>query len=301
MKPALRTYVQSAVLLVLPGLFVTVLGYVLAGRGGMAACAFGYTIVVISASFFAFPTVLKQHRAEYIPRHHAPGLYELSGELARRAGIQPPALYLMSEKAPHLFIAGRSVDRAAIVFSKDLLEVLNSDEFASVMAHGIGLISSGAAIPMTIAARMAGWLVAVSNFFRWSHFLPLRGRHVASRNGIESDSFLWIVIAPIAAGLIRLAAYPSRYFLADEASVRLVGNDDPLRAALWKLEVAKRSIPLGSVSPATAHLFFCNPLSEEGSIRMFQSQPPLQVRLQRLEALHRGPIESTAWVGSPRK
>lgn len=297
MNSALSHYLKIVVLLLLPGAVLAVLGYEVAGWAGLGGCAAVYCVFAVSTVVSAEGKVLRQHGAEYISERQAPGLYGLACELSRRAGLPTPALYLIPESTAQLLVTSGSATRSSVVFSRGLLQVLGREELAAVMAHAISRIRGGGVLEMTIAARSAEALISFSNFFRWSHLLPSKVTPFEMRDGIPSDAFLWVLIAPLAAALIRVAASPSRVFLADEASVRLMGNNLPLLAAVRKVEADRAVAPLTSISAATAHLFICNPLSGSGWARLFHTHPPVKERLNRLEAIGHRAVHSTSWQG----
>lgn len=297
MNTTLTNFMKVAILFLLPGSLLAALAYGLVGWTGAGACVALYSLFAIAALASAERRVLAQHGAAYIAEHQAAGLYGLAGELARRAGVPTPALYLMPESAAQLLVTGGSAERSTVVVSKGLLQVLSREELAAVLAQAISRIRSGGVLPMTIAARLAEALISFSNFFRWSHLLPSRLIMSGKLDGIRADAFLWVLIAPLAAALIRMTTRPSRHFLADEASVHLIGDEGPLGDALLNLEAYRRVVPLESESPATAHLFICNPLSASGWARLFHTHPPIAERLDRLSALGRRPVNSSAWLG----
>jgi heat shock protein HtpX len=297
MKTTFGNHFRIAILLLLPGAGLALLGYGVAGWVGFGLCSVLYSLGAIATIISAESTVLRRHGAAYIAKHQAPGLYGLAGELARRAGVPTPALRLMPESAAQLLVTAGIAGRTTVVLSRGLLQVLSREELAAVMAHAISRIGCDGVLAMTIAARWAEALISFSNFFRYSHLLPSKLTTFDKRDGIPSDAFLWVLIAPLAAALIRVATCPSRQFLSDESSVHLIGDDQPLGDGLRNLEAYGRVAPLESVSPATAHLFISNPLSTNGWARLFQAHPPVTERLERLEALGRRAVNSSAWPG----
>ena len=298
MNTALTNHLKIAILLLTPGVAVGLLGYGVAGWPGAGALATIYGIFAIAAVFSAQRMVLRQHAARYISEREAPGLYGLMRELAQRAGIEVPAVYLIPESAAQLLVTGASVTRSAVFISRGLLHALTREELGAVMAHAVSRIRTGAVVPMTIAAGMVEAIISFSNYFRWSHLLPSTFVESEKRAGIPSDAFLWPLFAPVAAALIRVSTFASRQVLEDEASAYLLGDARPLAEALWNIEAYVAVAPLESASPATAHLFICNPLSGDGWVKLFHTHPPIGDRLKQLEALGRRSVGAGTWYGA---
>src|SRR6185437_2024967 len=278
-------------------LFLAFLGWKL-GEGP------GLTIAIAVAVFCAFAAywsadkrVLRMHRAVKIQEEHAPGLCQMVRELARRTDLPVPGMYLIPDAAANAFATGRNVRHGSIAVSSGLLDLLDREELAAVIAHEFGHIRRGDTLFMTVLAAFAGIFTSISNFFTWSNLLGTSTSKVEKRDGVPSDAFFWILIAPIAALLIRLATSGSREYCADEHSARLIGDSSPLASALLKIDAQKSRTCLESASPASAHLFICSPLSAKGSMRLFQTHPPVTKRIEKLEAFARRPAVPSSWVG----
>lgn len=232
------------------------------GFGIAAAVLLGITLLIY---FRADARVLRMHRARRIDPAQAPGLYGLVRELSRRAGVPVPAVYVIREPAANAFAIGRTARHGGIVVSTGLLDVLDRDELAAVIAHEVGHLRRGDTRLMTLLAA------------------------VASAGPLPSDRFAWL-LAPFTALLIRAGVSGDREYCADEDSARLIGDPSPLARALMKIEAGNSQRPLHTASPATAHLFICNPLCLKGSARLFQTHPAVTNRVERLDALARRPV-----------
>jgi heat shock protein HtpX len=285
MNRATINHFKVAMLFAVPSALFGAMSYAVAGWAWLMLSAGAYSLLAGIAFFCARRMILKQHGAEYMPNSQAPGLYALLSELAERAEISTPALYLLPEAAPQLLITAGNSGRGAIALSNGLLRLLNTRELAAVIAHAIDHLRSREAGPMTLVAGLVGGLISISKFFRWSNLLG--ARYVSTQNfgGVPSDAFLWFLFAPIAAVLVRSTVYPSRKFRADAASAHLIGDSNPLSTALRKIEAHTPKIAAESVSPATAHLFLCSPISEDSAMHLFRTHPPITERLERLDAL----------------
>jgi heat shock protein HtpX len=287
MNRATINHFKTAMLFIMPGAVSAVFGYAMAGRIGLVLCFAVYSLLATASFLWADRMILSQHNAEHIPESRAAGLYALVNELSRRATSVPPRLYLLPETAPQLLVTGRRASRGAIAISKGLLTLLSTEELAALIAHAIDHLRSGETRPMTIAAGLVQCLISLSNFFRWSNLLGSKLVRTEKQYGPPSDAFLWVVIAPIAAALIRGVVYPSRQFRADQASAHVIGNSSSLCAALTKIEAHTPEVSPKSVSVATAHLFVCSPRLRLSSLPLFRTHPPIADRLDRLEALGR--------------
>ena len=280
-------YLKTAMLFAAPAGLSAALGYAVGGWLGLMLCAAAWISSATIIFFCADRIILTKVRAEHVPECEAPGLYALLGELSRRAQVRSPALYLLPEAAPQMLVTGRTADRGAIGLSQGLLELLSMEELAAVIAHAIHHLRSGETQPMTMAAGLVAALISVSNFFRWSNLLGKKWVRPESRGGIPSDAVLWVLIAPIAAALVKATAYPSRQLRADVASAHLIGDAHALCTALTKMELRTPQESPECVSPATAHLFFCAPVNNEDQADLFRTHPPIAERLRRVEELGR--------------
>ena len=274
-----------------------ILGWKLGGGTGLAIAAVLSLFGMFAAYFRADKRVLRTHGALKIDESSTPGLCQMVRELARRTNLPVPSMYLLPDQAANAFATGRNVRHGAVVVSTGLLDLLDREELAAVIAHEFGHLRRGDTLPMTVLAAFAGMFTSISNFFTWSNLLGTSTSKVEKRDGVPSDAFFWILIAPIAALLIRLATSGSREYCADEHSARLIGDSSPLASALLKIDAQKSRTCLESASPASAHLFICSPLSAKGSMRLFQTHPPVTKRIEKLEAFARRPAVPSSWVG----
>lgn len=285
MNRSTLNHFKTAMLFAVPAAVTGAIGYAVAGRLGLMLCAAAYTLLATIVFLYAERMVLKQHDAEYIPESQAPGLYAIANELARRAGAPRPRLYLLPAAAPEMLVTGRTAQRGAIGLSKGLTDLLSTEELAAVIAHAIHHLRSGETRPMTMAAGLVGVLIFVSKLFRWRNLLGPKMVKPEIRGGVASDAFLWALIAPIGAALVRGTVYPSRQYRADAASAHFIGDTNPLCTALEKIEAYTPGAAPDDVSPSTAHLFLCRPVLRNGGMDLFRTHPPMTKRIRKLEAL----------------
>jgi heat shock protein HtpX len=229
--------------------------------------------------------VLRMYGAQEIGEHQSPELFAIVRDLASRAGIPMPKVYIIPEETPNAFATGRNPQHAAVAVTQGILRLLSREELSGVLAHELGHVRNRDTLIMTVAATIAGALSHLASMAMWSAFLG--GRSDDDEEGSPLGGILGIIIAPIAAAMIQMAISRSREFMADEEGARLSGNPLALASALRKIEAWSNRLPIHSGSPATAHLFIINPFSGGGMTSLFSTHPSTQARIERLEAMAR--------------
>ncbi|MFN3371804.1 MAG: zinc metalloprotease HtpX [Sphingomonadaceae bacterium] len=269
----IRTFMLMAALV---ALFMG-LGLLIAGRGGMLI-AFG---LAAAMNLFAYwnsdSLVLKMHRAKEVGPDHL--LYRIVEPLAARAGLPMPRVYLVEQAQPNAFATGRNPQNAAVAATTGLLQMLDRDEIAAVMAHELAHVKNRDTLVMTVTATLAG---AISMIGNWALFL--RGS-----NG-QSNAFVALIamiVAPIAAALVQMAISRTREYGADAAGAEISGQPLKLASALAKLQGAARRIPnpVAEANPAAASLYIVSP--GIGGVRdsLFSTHPAPENRIAALEAM----------------
>lgn len=252
----------------------TALGWSIAGRTGLLLAASISIAGCAGIYLMADRAVLRIHGARRIYERHAPGLFKLVHELSRRADLSAPRMYLISDQGANAFATGLNFGRRSIAISTGLLSLLDGEELAAVIAHEFGHLRKGDTLLMTLLAAVTGVLISPAYVFAWTH--PHR---------LNSHAFLGTLISPVIAVVVRLFIPNSREYWADEYGARLIGDASPLARAIRKIDSERSRVPFLSASPATAHLFICNPLSPSQPKRFFETHPSVRERLDRLEAL----------------
>jgi heat shock protein HtpX len=234
--------------------------------------------------FFSDRIVLALHRAQELPPHAAPELHDLVADLARRAGIPRPRLFLIHDPQPNAFATGRNPAHGVVAVTSGILDALDTRELRGVLAHELAHIRNRDILVATIAAAMASlltWMAQALSF----------GALFGARDGDEDDGgvvggLLFAFVAPVAATLVQLGISRSREYLADETGARLTGDPEGLASALLRLEGAAQVVPAATGSPATASLFIVSPLIRPGPVlRLFATHPATEERVARLRAL----------------
>lgn len=278
-------YAKTALLLAaLTGIFVAV-GAVVGGPSGVVV-AFVVALVVNLVSFWKSDTmVLRMFRAREVDRSTAPELVSLVSELAARAGLPMPRVYIMDNPQPNAFATGRSPSRAAVCASTGLLQALTREELAGVLAHELAHIKNRDTLTMAVAATIGG---AVSMFAQWLQWSVIFGGHRGERGGMLGTLFA-ALIAPLAAMMVQMAISRSREYQADRMGSMIAGNPLWLASALRKINTLARQIQNDQAEqiPAAAHLFIINPLNGHGFDNLFATHPSTENRIAELEALAR--------------
>ncbi len=278
-------YVKTAMLLaVLTAIFVA-LGALIGGQTGMVI-AF---VFALGMNFFSYwnsdKMVLRMYGAHEVDAQSAPEYYGIVRELAARAGLPMPRVYIMDSPQPNAFATGRNPANAAVCASTGLLQALNKDEIAGVMAHELAHIKNHDTLTMTIAAAIGG---AISMLAQYMQFGMLFGgnRDGHSWPGVIG-SIVAIFIAPLAAMLVQMAISRSREYVADHNGAEISGTPMSLASALAKIQNYAHRIPNeeAEAAPATAHMFIINPLSGRGMDNLFSTHPNTENRIAALQEL----------------
>jgi heat shock protein HtpX len=276
----MKTFLLMGVLTVL----LVLVGRWLGGEGGMVV-AFLFALVMNFGSYwFSDKIVLRMYNARELTQSDSPGLFELVHELATRAGLPMPRLYMIPGEQPNAFATGRDPQHAAVAVTEGIVQMLSRDELRGVIGHELTHVKNRDILIGTVAATMAGAISVLANMAQWALIFG-GGRGSDDRDGGSPlGGIVMIIVAPIAAMMIQMAISRSREFLADEGGARICGNPLSLANALRKLHARKEEIPMDA-APATAHMFIVNPLSGGGLMNLFSTHPPLEERVAKLEAM----------------
>lgn len=267
----------------LTGLTVTV-GRAIGGpSGGVIALGLA-AIMNISSWWFSDKIVLAMNGAREIGPDDAPRLWAIVTDLAQRAKMPMPRVYVIPQMQPNAFATGRSPSHAAVAVTEGILRAMPDDELRGVLAHELGHVHNRDTLIMAAAATAAGAISMLASMARWSMIFGGMSRRDDDRGGGGLEAVVAIIVAPLAATLIQLAVSRSREYGADEFSARLLGDATPLMRALNRLERGVEAIP-ADVSPSFAHVYIVNPLSAKGIMSLFRTHPLTEERIARLQAV----------------
>ena len=255
-------------------------GAVLGGGQGMLLALVLAAAINLWAYWFSDTMVLKLYRAQEVDATTASQLYALVRELAGRAGLPMPKVYVIDEAQPNAFATGRNPEHAAVAATTGILQLLSARELRAVLAHELSHVKHRDILTSTITASIAGAISTLANFGMF-----FGGRDADQRNPLVA--ILVLILAPIAAVLIQLAISRGREYEADRGGAELSGDPRALADALGKIERYAQGLPLETAEqhPATAHLMIINPLSGGGVAGLFSTHPPTAQRIHRLLAM----------------
>lgn len=274
-------HVKSAMLLAVLTALLLFLGQLIAGQSGLMIAIFMALIMNFGSFWFSDKIVLSMYGAREVSERDAPDLFHLTQQLAMRANLPMPRVYILNEEAPNAFATGRSPKKGAVAVSAGLLRMLNREELAGVIAHELAHIQNRDTLIMTIAGTIAGALSYLSQMAMWG--MMFRGND--DEDGPNPiAAILGILIAPIAASIIQMAISRSREYIADAHGAQISGAPMGLANALRKIEGYAQRIPMHHGSPATAHLFIINPFVG-GLAGLFRTHPETKERIARLERM----------------
>ena len=272
---------------ILTALFILIGGAV-GGRAGMMFAFLFACVMNIAAYWFSDKIVLAMYRAREVTEREAPQLHRMVWELAQRAGLPMPRLYIVPSKTPNAFATGRDPNHAAVAVTEGILDLLTEEELKGVLGHELAHIKHRDILIQTVAATIAGAIVMLARMGQWALiFGGLRGDNDEEGGGTLQTigAILILIIAPIAAFLIQMAISRAREYYADEGGAKFSGNPLYLANALRKLAYGVKRDPMEEANPATAHMFIVNPLKGSNIASLFSTHPPIEERISRLEAM----------------
>ena len=278
-------YAKTAVLLAMLTAIFVAMGALIGGHTGMVVAFIIALVMNVISLWNSDAIVLRLFRAQQVDEQTAPVYYRLVRDLAERAELPMPKVFVLPSHQPNAFATGRDPSHAAVAASTGLLESLNNEELAGVIAHELAHIKNRDTLTMTVAATIGG---AISMMAQYLQFSLLFG----DRDGRNSP-FGWIgtliaiIAAPFAAMLVQMAISRSREYQADKLGALICGNPMWLASALRKIHDRARHIPNQRVEsvPAAAHMFIVNPLTGRGFDNWFSTHPNIENRISELREL----------------
>ena len=271
-------YTKTAFLMaVMTALFMGI-GYVLAGSGGALLA------LVVAAGMNVFTwwgsdkMVLRMHNAQVVTQGDRFGLTAMVADLAQRADMPMPAVYIINEDQPNAFATGRNPANAAVAVTTGLMRTLSREELAGVIAHELAHIRNHDTAIMTVTATFAGAITMLANFalfFRSDNRMGLIG------------TLAMMFLAPMAAGIVQMAISRTREYAADRAGAEICGNPLWLASALQRISqgAARIDYERAEANPATAHMFIINPLHAHKRDNLFATHPATENRIAALREM----------------
>jgi heat shock protein HtpX len=283
---------KSLILLVVLSAILMWIGGAIGGKQGLVI-AFGFAMVMNFASYWwSDKIVLSLYGAKEVKYEDAPELYGDIQDLASRAGLPMPRVYITPQEQPNAFATGRNPEHAAVAVTQGILRLLSRDELRGVLAHELSHVKHRDILIGSIAATIA---TAITYLAYMAQFAAIFGGGGGGgdrdRGGNPLGLLVMAIVAPIAATNIRLAISRTREYAADEGGAEISGNPISLANALRKLGMASDRIPLQvseQVADSTSHMLIASPLSGGGLSSLFSTHPPMEERIRRLEEMAAG-------------
>jgi heat shock protein HtpX len=277
-------WVKTAMLMAAITALFVVIGGVIGGSKGMMLAL----IVALAMNFFSYwfsdKLVLKMYNAQEVDEASAPQFYRMVRELATRAQLPMPKVYLIDENAPNAFATGRNPEHAAVAATTGILRVLSERELRGVMAHELAHVKHRDILISTISATMAGAISALANFAMF-----FGGRDSEGRRTNPIAAIAVAMLAPLAGALIQMAISRAREFEADRGGAQISGDPQALASALEKIHAYAAGVPFPTAEqhPATAQMMIMNPLAGGGISKLFSTHPATEERVARLMEMAR--------------
>ena len=275
---------RTVILLATLSALLLVIGELAGGFGGLLF-AFIFAILLNFISYYySDKIVLKIYRATELPQSKAKEIHKMVEKLSKSAGIPKPKIYSVPMKIPNAFATGRDPAHSAVAVTEAITDLLNKDELEAVLAHEISHIKNRDTLVSTIAATVATTIVLVARMSYYAgFFVNPRDRRNATGRGMSF--LLMVIVAPLAATLIRLAISREREYGADSGAKKLTEDDADLISALKKISQASGRLRFraSETKVATAHMFIVNPFSGNAILNMFSTHPSLEKRIENLK------------------
>ncbi len=276
---------KTTLLMGLLTVLLVIIGGAIGGRNGMTFAFLMAAGMNFFSYWFSDRIVLSMYGARQIEERDDPRFYGIIRQLALRANLPMPKVYLIDSETPNAFATGRNQEHAAVAATSGILRILNEEELAGVMAHELAHVKNRDILISTLAATFAGAITYLAHMAQWAAIFG-GGRRDDNEGGGVFGMLFMAILAPIAAMLIQMAISRSREFGADAGGAHISGNPLSLANALQKLETANQRIPMEATT-ATAHMFIVNALTGGGLMTLFSTHPPMAERIARLQEMSR--------------
>lgn len=279
-----RNSIRTVFLMTLAAVLFMLVGQVLGGSTGLII-AF---VFAMAMNFFSYwksdKIVLRMYDAQPVDRNTHPQLYGMIEELARKADLPMPAVYIIPQKQPNAFATGRNPENAAVAVTEGIMQALNEDELRAVIAHELAHIQNRDILTQTIVTTVVSALTMLAQF---AYFIPIGG---SDRGSNPLVALIVLITAPIAATMLQAAISRTREYEADRVGAEICGQPNQLASALQRIEKAAEQIPMNVSDTAmrsTSHMFPVNPFSGGSFMSLFSTHPDTEDRIERLMHMQR--------------
>ncbi|MEM4239710.1 MAG: zinc metalloprotease HtpX [Candidatus Woesearchaeota archaeon] len=276
--------IKTVILLGLMTGLVLGIGYFFGGTSGLTIALVLAVLMNFGMFFFSHKLVLLMYRAQPAKKSEYPKLHHMIEEIAHKAGMPKPALYIIPTPTPNAFATGPSPKKAVVACTEGILHLLNDKELKGVLAHEMAHVKNRDMLISTIAATMAAVISYLAYMARFAALFS-GGNDRNNNMGKLLGLLVMSILAPIIALIIQLAISRAREYHADATGARTIKDSQALASALGKLEQGCRSYPMRGGNPTTSSLFIVNPFTAGGLVALFSTHPPTQERIKRLQEM----------------
>ncbi len=277
---------QLKTLLLMAGLsaVLIVMGSALGGRQGIVIALVIAVIMNIGSYWFSDKIVLSMYRAQELSPNDAPMVHQIVDELARRAGVPKPRLFIVPQEAPNAFATGRDPEHGVIAVTDGIMRLLPPEQLRGVLAHEMAHIAHRDILIQTVAGVLGSAITAIANMLQFS--MIFGGSRDEEGNSNPLAAIAMMILGPLAATLIQMAISRRREYMADAAGAEYCGDPLALAGALNNLDAYSRHIAM-QANPATENMFIVSPLTGDSMRRMFSTHPPMEERIANLQEMAR--------------
>ena len=276
--------IKTAALLGLMSGLLVLGGYWATGttQGALIGLVFA-AVTSFGSWFYSDKAALAAYKAQPISREQAPELYDMVADLAKKADLPMPKVALVPTQTPNAFATGRDPNHAAVAVTQGIMQILDRDELAGVIAHELTHIKNRDTLTQAVAGTLGG---AVTFLGRMLSFGAMYGpvNRDNRQGGNPIGILILVVLAPVSASIIQMAISRTREFSADRGSAEITGNPLALASALQKLESVGKKVPMNG-NPAFEPVLIMNPFSGGGLRSLFRTHPPTEARVEKLREI----------------
>jgi len=274
-----KNSLRTVFLMTLAAVLFMLVGQVLGGSTGLII-AFIVAMIMNFVSYWkSDKMVLRMYKAQEVDRNSHPKLYGMIEELARKAELPMPAVYVIPQDQPNAFATGRNPEHSAVAVTQGILKALDERQLRGVIAHELAHIQNRDILTQTIVTTVVS---ALSMMAQFAYFIPMGG---GDRDSNPLVALIVLITAPIAAMMLQAAVSRTREYEADRVGAEISGEPQQLALALQRIEKAAEQIPMNvseSAMRSTSHMFPVNPFSGGRFMSLFSTHPETDDRVERL-------------------
>ena len=272
--------IKTVMLLGLLTGLMLVVGGLIGGKGGLTIALIFAIVINFGSYWFSDKIILFMYRAKEADKKQYHKLYSLVNEVAKKAEMPMPKVYIVKTDTPNAFATGRNAKNSVVAVTTGILSLLNDEELSGVIAHEISHIKNYDMLIQAVAATIAG---VISYLAMMARYAAIFGGSRDDRDGGNIFELLVLaILAPLIAMIIQLAISRSREFMADASAAKTLKNSEGLSRALLKLEAGIKKNPMKFGNATTSSIFIANPFSAKGVLSLFSTHPPIEERVKRL-------------------